>query len=301
MVKYIKSKGWTNLKKLLCTTLLLIIIFSTIVLASDESEETYSAVAQRLKYVNLIDGYSDNDLGLENTLTRAEACKMIALICGYTVDFNDESADETFEDVPKTHWAYNYIEYLAERKCVSGISENKFSPEENLKFEQLCALIVRALGYEDDSVVYPNGHLLIATHKYLIKEWDVGNDILRKDAFLMVNKALDVECRPPSLHLPGGLMPSEYDYIVAKNMRFLWESLNYRRILCNNFQFEDNKITVTYIDYRDKDTEKTEIFAAEYPYDYEALSNSAKRKFIWVDDNNLINENPRVISIFEIK
>lgn len=50
----------------------------------------------------------------------------------------------TFLDVPTSHWANSYVEYLYTNKIVSGISTNYYEPDKGISKEEFCAMLVRA-------------------------------------------------------------------------------------------------------------------------------------------------------------
>ena len=50
----------------------------------------------------------------------------------------------TFRDVPSTHWASSYVEELATKGLVEGVSENKFAPEASLTNASFVVMVLRA-------------------------------------------------------------------------------------------------------------------------------------------------------------
>jgi hypothetical protein len=54
---------------------------------------------------------------------------------------------ERFTDVPKDHWAYADLEYLAERGIITGLPGGQYKGEEPLDRYSAAALIARAIKY----------------------------------------------------------------------------------------------------------------------------------------------------------
>ena len=65
---------------------------------------------------------------------------------------NKESAD-VFEDVRKTHWAYESIKRLKEENIVSGDDEGMFNPEDNITREEYIKLLVEVFSVFDGNAV----------------------------------------------------------------------------------------------------------------------------------------------------
>lgn len=51
-----------------------------------------------------------------------------------------------FIDVPSTHWAYNDIQYMVEKKIISGMGDGRFGPAYPARRSELAVMIVKALG-----------------------------------------------------------------------------------------------------------------------------------------------------------
>lgn len=50
---------------------------------------------------------------------------------------------QRFKDVPKSHWAYSYIEECASEGLLQGGGDNKFNPDQNIRYVDMFALISR--------------------------------------------------------------------------------------------------------------------------------------------------------------
>lgn len=49
-----------------------------------------------------------------------------------------------FTDVPSTHWAYSYIEEMAEKGIMEGVGNNRFNPTGKISVAEFAAMLVRA-------------------------------------------------------------------------------------------------------------------------------------------------------------
>jgi len=88
-------------------------------------------------------GYPDGTFRPEGDLTRAEAAAMVARIEG----LRDTDAAE-YEDVPRTHWAYEYIRQVSAQGYMVGDGE-RFRPDAPITRAELVVLMLRLHGVEE--------------------------------------------------------------------------------------------------------------------------------------------------------
>jgi hypothetical protein len=112
---------------------------------------TFSDVAANAWYASyvadvaakeIVNGYEDGTFRPENTLTRAEAAKMIVLAAGLTVD---ESATTSFSDANGA-WYTPYIAAAAKAGIVNGYGDGTFNPGGEVTRAELAKMIVAAKG-----------------------------------------------------------------------------------------------------------------------------------------------------------
>ena len=106
---------------------------------SDVNAETDTGKAiYKLVNAGILNGYLDGTFKPGNTLTRAELCKIINLVFGYT-----EPATENFKDVKKEDWFYDYVAVAKKAGYINGFEDGTFRGNEKLTREQSCAIIAR--------------------------------------------------------------------------------------------------------------------------------------------------------------
>ncbi|MFJ7952517.1 S-layer homology domain-containing protein [Lysinibacillus sp. NPDC096418] len=101
------------------------------------SHPYYEAIT-RLQQAGVIDG-STGAFNPSDSLTRAQLAKILVLAFGLT-----PGGTSTFQDVPKTHWSYDYIAALADVGIALGDNGN-FRPNEPVTRAQFVAFMYRAL------------------------------------------------------------------------------------------------------------------------------------------------------------
>lgn len=84
-----------------------------------------------------------------NVLT--SICLIFVLMCPMymPVKGNDSSP---FSDVSPEDWHYSYIKLLSQQNIIKGMTPTTFEPSSQLTAAQLCALVVRYLGLEENAV-----------------------------------------------------------------------------------------------------------------------------------------------------
>ncbi len=113
---------------------------------SDIAEDAaYKDAVYKLVNNGVLNGYPDGTFLPEGNLTRAEMCKMINLVFGYT----DTEGMELFPDMVAEEWYVPYI--LAARKAgyVQGDDTGNFRPNDNISREEVCAILCRIINPYD--------------------------------------------------------------------------------------------------------------------------------------------------------
>ena len=70
----------------------------------------------------------------------------LALVCGVVMSAfaANDYVNPTFTDVPKSHWAYTFVEKAVEKGWVSGMGDGTFAPNANVTYAQFCVMLVSA-------------------------------------------------------------------------------------------------------------------------------------------------------------
>ena len=140
----------------------------------DESDEYAEAVAY-VSDAGIMVGDDKGNFNPDKLVTRAE---MAAIICRMLDDTEGLEKSTEFIDVPTNHWANAYVRKVVELGIVNGYGNGKFGPADDVTYEHATAMIIRALGYENeanDAGGYPDGHLSIAQSLGLLEGIEASN------------------------------------------------------------------------------------------------------------------------------
>lgn len=142
------------MKKLLSLLITLSLILSYSVFSfADVNKPVFSDVdfntdvgkdIQKLLEAGIINGNGDGTFTPNNPVTRAELCKMVNNLRGYT------AVSETgFSDVTSDKWYYTHVLIGKQAGYINGFPDGTFRGDEYITREQVCAIICRAFGIYD--------------------------------------------------------------------------------------------------------------------------------------------------------
>ena len=154
-----------NLKKILALALALVMTLSLMTVANAFNDDkdidaTYNEAVQVLTGLKVFKGVNDgSNFAPKQTITRAEVAAIIYRIV--TGDVNDVQAGiykdyAKFKDVAQNHWAAGYIGYCSNAELIVGDGTN-FYPDQTVNGYQALAMILRAIGYDQNDEFKGNG------------------------------------------------------------------------------------------------------------------------------------------------
>ncbi|NYB75394.1 S-layer homology domain-containing protein [Sedimentibacter hydroxybenzoicus DSM 7310] len=141
------------MKKVLSLVLVIAMVLSSMSFAfaakfEDVADTDYAEAIDTLFALGVITGYEDGTYRPENTVTRAEMAKLMVELLGY----GDlvAGSKSNFVDT-QGHWADQWIALAAGRGIVIGTGDGKFNPDGIVTYDQVLTMLVRGLGYTDNS------------------------------------------------------------------------------------------------------------------------------------------------------
>ena len=182
------------MKKIIGLVLVLVVLISSVSVFAAKPDEVQ---LELLKKYGIMTGDPDGNLRLEDTVTRAEATKMLTTALNYASASTRTFEKSEFPDVWDTHWAKDYINIAKKRNVVEGDEHGNFNPEADITNEELVKLLVNILGYEpmaEDAGGYPDGYLITGAKIGLTNglSFVIGEAATRGDAAIMIANALDI-------------------------------------------------------------------------------------------------------------
>ncbi len=202
------------MKRILC-----IIAVISILLTSVYAESTAMNDAQKIDLFNLgiMVGDEDGDLRLSDTITRAEAVKMICTAGNINIYVAEEN---TFPDVSENHWAYKFICAAKANDIINGDENGNFNPEAPITNEEIVKILVCLLGYDayaERNGGYPAGYTAAGTRYGITTglQLDINTPALRNDVGIMICNALDIPLMVQNISLDGNV-----EYIIMDGTNY---------------------------------------------------------------------------------
>ena len=155
------------MKKLLALVLALVMSMSLVTISNadfkDADKIDNKEAVDVLNAVGVLIGDEKGNFNAKDTLTRAQAAKIVAYL-----DLGGKTADAikgtgtVFTDVKATSWYAGYVEYCAGAGYVAGVGGGKFDPDAKVTGVQFAKMLLCALGYKSDVEGYTGADYTIS-------------------------------------------------------------------------------------------------------------------------------------------
>lgn len=131
------------------------------IFASSDEYESYAMSAKYLEAISVMKGYDDGELHLEEPIRRYQAALLFGRVVTGVVDDSlwGEGPSTVFTDVPQYG---NVMDMIHSLGIIRGYDADTFGYNDGIRYQDMCAMWVRALGYETEKMVetYPMSYVL---------------------------------------------------------------------------------------------------------------------------------------------
>ena len=187
-----------NLKKVLAMVLAFACTFTMFagakVFEDVPAGSDYSEAITMLSDLGIIQGKDDGKYHPEDTITRAEACALIARMMTGDPNVSQYVGAQNFSDVVSGSWKDSAIGYCYINNIVIGVGNNRFEPDRAITDAEFITMVVRAMGYETPDMVqgYPYTYMSNAQAIGLMDGVDMvaNTDALRGEDAQVIYNAL---------------------------------------------------------------------------------------------------------------
>jgi S-layer family protein len=131
----------------------------------DDVPETFwdAAEIEALVQAGVVEGTTPTTYSPYDSVTREQMAAFLArALCGGDANVPAGPAAATFADVPTTHWAYDYVEYLFARTVTLGTDSTHYDPTSFVGRDQMAVFLYRAFLAPAPSVVVLGGAAVTA-------------------------------------------------------------------------------------------------------------------------------------------
>lgn len=173
--------------------------------AASSSNTTYSDIAGEncegavnvLSALGVVNGYGDGTYRPDTVVSRAEMAKLVITALG--MESYATATTSSYTDMANAQWAVPVVEYATNLGIINGYGNGKFGPSDEVTYEQVATMIVRALGYTTDcnemNGTYPAIYIQKATALGIFDDVEgnqYGTGADRGDVAIMLYNAIDL-------------------------------------------------------------------------------------------------------------
>ncbi len=252
------------MKKVLSLVLVLTLVlgsfsfaFAAVEFDDVEGKDCEDAV-KTLAALGVVNGRSERYFEPEGKITRAELAKMLIYVLGYD-ELVTKGTRSGFSDTVG-HWAEPEIALAAGQEIIKGKPDGTFAPEDCVTYDEAITMIVRALGYKDESLrgTWPANFKIKAKDLEITDDVDISlGNADRGGVAMLVNNALS--CEVVTVNSDGDIERDE----IGKD----GDDPIYRKLIDKVGDQEDIEVTPDTIDEDDKAYEETLVDLESYMYE----------------------------------
>ena len=153
------------MKKLISLLLVLVLLAGVASAAFTDAAKIdtgYLTAVEAMNEKKIITGFEDGSFKPKDTLTRAQAAK---ILCTMLVGDAVPEGKSEFADVPAGHWAEKFVAYCAEKQIVSGVGSGKFNPNGKLTCCAFAKMLLVAYGHDAEKEGLTGEKWIVGTQK----------------------------------------------------------------------------------------------------------------------------------------
>lgn len=196
-------------KRILCALLVLVMVAGALpssALFTDITLESERWAAESLASLGIVNGQGGGNYRPNDTLTRAEFCKMAVLAAGFS-EVSMYSSYTIFPDVIASEWYAPYVNAAVRKyQIIRGDSSGKFNPNQPITYGESVTILLRMLGYtvEDIGYFWPRDDALKAEQIGLnrgMRSFSTGDALTRGQAAILLRNLLMTEQKEGGLYV----------------------------------------------------------------------------------------------------
>ena len=138
----------------------------------------------------------------------------LAISVFFTAGYGQQD-DEMFSDVPTDHWAYQDIQYLAERGIITGLPGGTYNGDAAITRYQVANLVARAVRYLQNNSG-ATGQQDLSTLEDLVYKLSERVDSTSQTSSNLEDKVSSLESQVRELRATSGT-PENYDQLVQRS------------------------------------------------------------------------------------
>lgn len=176
------------MKRVLCVLLAGSILLSMYLVAVSADDFSGTTAVEILSEKEILKGFDDGMLHGEEKLTRAQFARILCQ--AFEVETEEEKVG--FDDLEKSHWAYEDIKKAVNAGWLYGYDNGNFGPDDNITYEQAVAIVLRVIGI-GNGYNYPVSHLAAAIDEGICDNVNafIGQEVTREQAARLIVNSME--------------------------------------------------------------------------------------------------------------
>lgn len=166
------------------------------------SDASYAKALEEVSSLGIIQGNGDGSFSPDENVTREQFAAMIVKAAGLKKKAQDLSGSSIFIDVDPYSWSTGYINAAVSKGYITGMSDNRFYPQNNITFAEACTILVKALNYTDSDLTgtWPKNYIEKAKTLGVASGINLGtsDSLPRWAAAQMIDNLLDTDVKTAS-------------------------------------------------------------------------------------------------------
>ena len=158
----------------------------------------YKGAAERMAARGILSGYGDGMYYGGEPVTRAQIAALVCKMLDKTAEAASLAGKTVFSDVLEDAWYTGYINYAVANDIIVGDGDDRFRPDDNVKYEEVVKVVVCVLGLDKgikiNSSDWSKEYIQAAEKAGLLKKLigKKGTPMLRSDIAVICDAAMTV-------------------------------------------------------------------------------------------------------------
>lgn len=152
-------KGEIFLKKVIILLIVFSMIFAMLIpiIVNAEPNDIVLSSGRILESLGVIKGDEYGNLMLDDNLRRQDMIVLVSRLYREESKAKVALANTKFTDITSTYSYYQpYISWAVSKGLIEGMDDNTFGINQNVTVQQFSAVLLRVLGYEEESKLWDN-------------------------------------------------------------------------------------------------------------------------------------------------
>ncbi len=185
--------------KLLVLVITIFILF-TVQAVAEQNKDVIEENTCALIKLDILRGYQEGVLKLDEPITRAEFITMVIRLMSYDTSTYKNHNGLSFIDMDDSKWYYNNMNIALKHGLIIGYDDNTIRPDNQVTYPEACIVLIRALGYTESlEGKWPDNAVNMAAELNIDRNVAANTDrkLTRGESSVLIYNSLTVDFKDP--------------------------------------------------------------------------------------------------------